>query len=265
MQESSKSINSFATLTRVLVTAGAQGIGYAIAKAFVSEGAKVHICDINPEKLELAQERLGVTGSLVDVSTAVAVERLFEELQTSLGGLSVLINNAGIAGPTALVEDVEPEAWDATMAVNINGMFYCTRHAVPLLKEAQGGSIINISSTAGLFGYPMRSPYAASKWAVIGFTKTLAMELGRFNIRANAICPGSINNERMDTVIEREATARGLSAQEVRVAYEKQVSMQTFIDPEDIANLAVFLASDKGAKVSGQALSVDGHTETMRT
>ncbi len=249
---------------RVLITAAAQGIGYATAKAFKEQGATVHICDINKEKLEFAAAELEVSCSLADVSQPASVDALFEAIKP-LGGLDVLVNNAGIAGPTARVEDVSPEAWNETMAVNINGMFYCIRKAVPLLKEAKGGSIVNIASTAGLFGYPLRTPYAASKWAVVGLSKTLAMELGEFAIRVNAICPGSINNDRMDGVIEREAKLRNLPPKDVRLAYEKQVSLQSFIDLEDIAAMILFICSNAGSKISGQALSVDGHTETLRS
>lgn len=250
---------------RVLVTAAGQGIGFAIAKAFVDAGAKVHICDVNQEALEKSARDLGVSSSLTDISKPDEVTKLFEDVKNNLAGLDVLVNNAGISGPTAKVEDVLPEDWDKTMAVNINGHFYCTRMAVPLLKQSSIASIVNISSTAGLYGYPLRSPYAASKWAVIGFTKTLAMELGEFGIRVNAICPGSINNPRMDGVIEREAAAKGVSATSIRQAYLNQVSMKTFIEPEEIAAMALFLCSEAGKKISGQAISVDGNAETLRT
>lgn len=250
---------------RVLITAAAQGLGYAMAKAFTEDGAKVHVCDVDEAKLEAVKEELGLSYSLTDVSKPDEVAKLFEDAKASLGGLDVLINNVGIAGPTAKVEDIVPEDWDRTVAVNLNGHFYCIRQAVPLLKQSSSASIITISSTAGLFGFPLRAPYAASKWALIGLTKTLAMELGEFGIRVNAICPGSINNARMDGVIERDAKARGLTVESVREAYKNHVSLQTFIDPEDIAQMALFLSSDAGAKISGQALSVDGHTETLRS
>ena len=182
-----------------------------------------------------------------------------------MGGVDVLVNNAGISGPAGPVDTLEPEAWRQTMEVNINGQFYCTRRVVPALKAQRSGSIVNIASTAGLFGYPWRTPYAASKWAVIGFTKSLAMELGEYGIRANAICPGSINNPRMDGVIAMEAAVSGRSEAEIRQQYAKQVSLQTFIDPEEIANMVLFICSPLGAKITGQALCVDGHTETLRT
>ena len=249
----------------MLVTAAARGIGQAIAKAFVEASAKVHICDVDEEGLEHCQTTLGVSGTLTDVSKPDEVDALFADVEQTLGGLDVLVNNAGISGPTARVEDVSPAEWDRTMAVNINGQFYCVRRAVPLLKQAGGGAIINLASTAGLFGYPLRSPYAASKWAVVGFSKTLAMELGAFGIRVNAICPGSVNNPRMDGVIEREAAAKGVSAATIRQAYLGGVSLKTFIEPEEVAATALYLCSEAGAKISGQALSIDGHTETLRT
>ena len=174
-----------------------------------------------------------------------------------------MINNAGIAGPTAAVEDVEVADWDRCIAVDLNGLFYMTRLAVPLLKQAGGGSIINIASTAALFGYALRSPYAASKWAQIGLTKTWATELGGDNVRVNAICPGSVSGDRIDAVIERDAKERGISNDRVRESYLRHTSMRTFVSPDDIASMAMFLASDAALKISGQIIAVDGHTEGL--
>ena len=177
--------------------------------------------------------------------------------------LDILVNNAGIAGPTAHVEDIDAGDWDQTIAVNLNGQFYCARRAVPMLKAAGGGSIINMSSSVAFSGCPMRAPYTAAKWAVIGFTKTLAMELGSDGIRVNAICPGSVEGPRIDAVIERDAQRRGIDTEEIRDLYLRQSSLRCFIGADDVANLAVFLASDAGAKISGQALGLDGHTESL--
>lgn len=251
---------------RVVVTAGGQGIGYAIAMAFLENGARVHICDVSAERLAAcrgASPELGTT--VADVSEPGQVDELFEAVVNNFQGLDVLVNNAGISGPVLPVDEISPAAWRQTMAVNIDGQFYCTRRAVPFLKKAGGGSIVNISSTAGLFGYPLRAPYAASKWAVIGFTKTLAMELGEFNIRVNAICPGSISGPRMEQVIAAEAITRGVAPEIVRQNYTKQVSLNTFIEAEEIAHMVLFICSPLANKISGQALCVDGHTETMRT
>jgi NAD(P)-dependent dehydrogenase (short-subunit alcohol dehydrogenase family) len=251
---------------RVLITAAATGIGWAIAEKFLEQGAQVHICDISQADLATCQAAwptLGLTQA--DVSDPTQVDRLFQEVEASMAGLDVLVNNVGIAGPTAPVEDVSIEAWLTTLAVNLHSHFYCTRKAVPLLKAAKGGAIINISSTAGLMGYPWCSPYATSKWALIGLTKTLAMELGEFNIRVNAVCPGSVAGPRMDRVIAAEAQARNVSEAVVREGYQRQASLRTFVQATDIANMVLFLCSAAGAKISGQALSVDGHVETSRS
>jgi len=247
-----------------VVTAGATGIGRAIVETFMEAGARVHICDVDEAKLAAAKESLpGLGGTLADVADPGAVDRLFDAALDSLGGLDILVNNAGIAGPTAPAEEITPEDWRRTIAVDLDGAFHCVRRAIPPLKKAGGGSIVNISSTAGLFGFPNRSPYAAAKWGVIGLTKTLAMELGPFGIRVNAICPGSVAGPRMDHVIAADAAARGLDPADVREAYVGQVSMRTFVNVTDIANMALFVCCDCGAKISGQALAVDGHTETL--
>ena len=209
-----------------------------------------------------AQELPGLGATRADVADADQVAGLFEEAVAGLGGVDILVNNAGIAGPVAPVEEVSIEDWRATLSVNLDGAFHCARHAVPLLKAAGGGSIINMSSTAGLFGFVRRSPYVASKWALIGFTKTLAMELGPYGIRVNAICPASVEGERIDRVIAAEAAARGVSEREVREEWKAQLSLRTFVTPDDVAAMILFVCSDAGGHVSGQALAVDGHTES---
>ncbi len=249
---------------RAVVTAGAGGIGRAIVETFMAAGARVHICDSDEARLSAAKDSLpGLGGTLADVADADAVDRLFDAARDSLGGLDILVNNAGIAGPTAPAEEIAPEDWRRTIAVDLDGAFHCARRAIPLLKGAGGGSIVNISSTAGLFGFPNRSPYAAAKWGLIGLTKTLAMELGPYGIRVNAICPGSVAGPRMDRVIAADAAARGLDPADVRAAYVAQASMRTFVDMRDIAGMALFVCSAAGAKISGQALAVDGHTESL--
>ena len=250
---------------RVLVTAAAAGIGRAIAAAFMHSGASVHVCDLSEALLvdfKAAHSGLGVTRA--DVSDPAQVERLFQEVEAQLGGLDILVNNVGVSGPTAAVDEVSIADWQSTLAVNLNSHFYCMRKAVPLLKVAGGGSIVSISSTAGLMGYPMRAPYAASKWALIGLTKTLAMELGEFNIRVNAVCPGSVEGPRMDRVIAAEAKARNITEDTVRDGYQRQASLRTFVRAQDIANMVLFLCSEAGERISGQALSVDGNIETAR-
>lgn len=251
---------------RAIVTAGASGIGRAIVETLVREGARVHLCDVVPERLETCRQALpSITTTLADVSIPAQVEQLYADAHAQLGGLDLLVNNAGIAGPTAPVESISVEDWERTLAINISGQFYCTRRAVPLLKAAGGGLIVNLSSAAGLFGFPNRTPYAASKWAVIGFTKSLAMELGADKIRVNAICPGLVEGERIDRVIAAKAAAENRSLDEVRDLITRQNSLRTFVQAQDIANLIVFLCSPTGSKISGQSLSVDGGTETLRT
>lgn len=256
--------NDPATTGTVLVTGGASGIGRTIAEAFLAAGSNVHICDSSASHIDdflAANPR--TTATRADVSDASQVDAVFADIDSHYARLSVLVNNAGIAGPTAPVERIEVADWDRCIAVDLNGCFYVTRRAVPLLKKAGGGSIVNIASNAALFGFPLRSPYAASKWAQIGLTKTWAMELGKDGIRVNAICPGSVAGQRIDTVIERDAAERGAPAGRVRDVYLRQSSMQTFVSATDVANMVLFLASDAGAKISGQAIAVDGHTEGL--
>ncbi len=249
---------------RVLVTAGGAGIGRAIAAAFLAEGARVWICDIDAEALTATKDahpELG--GSRTDVAHEDAVAAMFAATERTFGGLDVLVNNAGIAGPTGPIETLDPAEWRRCVAVNLDGAFLCARRAVPLLKAAGGGAIINISSTAGLMGYPLRTPYASAKWAVIGLTRSLAIELGPYGIRVNAICPGSVEGARMARVIAAEAAARGVSEDEVRRGYVRTTSLRSFIPPEHIAAMVLFLCSDLGASISGQAIAVDGNTETL--
>ena len=249
---------------RVLVTAAASGIGKVVVERFLADGAAVHICDLDSDALEqFAKDRTGLGTTVADVSSEDDVDRLFKEAVTHLGGLDILVNNAGIAGPAGPIETLGYDDWRRTLAVNLDGTFLCSQRAVPLLKESGSGSIINMSSTAGLFGYPRRSPYASAKWAIIGLTKTLAMELGPFGVRVNAICPGAVSGDRIDRVIEATAATRGVGTDEVRENYVRQTSLRTFVDPEDVAATILFLCSEAGARISGQALAVDGHTEGL--
>ncbi|MBK7901545.1 MAG: SDR family oxidoreductase [Proteobacteria bacterium] len=248
----------------VVISGAATGLGRRIAERFAEGGFRVHVGDADPGAVqEFRTSHPKATASIVDVADPAQVDAWFDEIAAKYGRVDVMVNNAGIAGPTAPVEKIEPADWDRTIAVDLNGQFYCTRRAVPLIRAAGGGSIVNISSSAAFFGFPYRTPYAACKWALLGFTKTLAMELGPEGIRVNAICPGSIKGPRIDGVIERDAAARGLTAAEIRKLYERQVSLRQFVDAEDVANTVYFLASPQGRMISGQIIGVDGHTESL--
>jgi NAD(P)-dependent dehydrogenase (short-subunit alcohol dehydrogenase family) len=249
---------------RVLITAGAGGIGRVMAETFVKAGARVHICDVVQSALNDTTKALkGVTGTLCDVSDVKQVDLLFADVRTHLGGLDVLVNNAGIAGPTAKVEDISIEDWRRCIDIDLNGMFYCTRLAMPMLKAAGGGSVINLSSAAGRLGFPFRTPYAAAKWAVVGFTKSLSMEVGTDNIRVNAIQPGVVKGERIDRVIEAKSKALGISFEEQKKRSLEKVSMRSMVSAQDIANMALYLASDLGKHVTGQAVSVCAGVEML--
>ncbi|MEP2714996.1 SDR family oxidoreductase [Pseudophaeobacter sp.] len=248
-----------AAAKRVLITAGGSGIGRAMAEGFSAAGFEVWITDLNPDTVANLPE--GWRGTVTNAADEASVKALFAEITATWGGLDVLCANAGIAGPTALVEDVALADWRACVSVNLEGAFLAAKYATPLMKSAKSGSIIVTSSTAGQYGYPNRAPYAAAKWAMIGLTKTLAMELGPFGIRANVICPGAVEGPRMEGVLQREAEAKGMSRDQVYAGYAVGTSMRSFVEARDIANMAVFLGSDAARLVSGQVIAVDGHTE----
>ena len=244
---------------RVLITAGAGGIGRAMAGAFAAAGARVWVTDVDRAALAAVPAEWRATAA--DVTDEGAMAALFAELAEVWGGLDVLCANAGIAGPTAPVEAVTLADWRACVAVNLDGSFLAAKHAAPMMKAAGAGAIILTSSTAGLYGYPNRAPYAAAKWGVIGLMKTLAMELGPFGIRANAICPGAVEGPRMEGVLAREAAAKGTTRDALYAGYAAGSSLRCWVTAEDIAAMAVFLASDAARRVSGQVIAVDGHTE----
>ena len=247
---------------RVIVTAGGSGIGGVIAGSFADAGARVFTCDVDAALVERVRAGDRAMGAVVaDVAHPADVDRLFDEALAYLGGLDVLVNNAGVGGPVACVENVSPEEWRRTIDVNLTGAFLCTRRAAPVLKEQRSGSIVTMSSHYGLLGGPTRSPYVASKWALIGFTKTIAMELGPFGVRANAICPGGVEGERLERVMQLEADEKGITCEQLREEWVRGCSLRTFVKPEDVAAMILFLCSEQGSRISGQAIGVDGHTE----
>lgn len=249
---------------RVVVTAGASGIGRAITDALLSHGARVHVCDIDQEVLaRFRREQPDAGATLADVADETQVERLFDEAAAALGGLDVLVNNAGIAGPTKAVEDIEPAEWRRTVEVNLTGQFYCLRRAVPLLKQSKEGAVVAISSVAGRLGYAYRLPYAATKWAIVGMVQSLAKELGPSGIRVNAVLPGIVEGPRIERVIADRAAAVGTSIEEMRRQLLDKVSLRRMVSAQDVANMVLFLCSPAGRNISGQALSVCGNVETL--
>jgi NAD(P)-dependent dehydrogenase (short-subunit alcohol dehydrogenase family) len=247
---------------RILITAGASGIGLTMAKTFVAAGARVHVADIDAKAVAALADHLpAVSASVCDVADVLAVASMVAQAVSALGGLDVLINNAGIAGPTASVEHTDPLAWIAVLNVNLTGTFLVTQQAIPHLKQSGDGVVLNMSSLAGRFGYPNRSPYAASKWGLIGFTKTLSRELGEYGIRVNAILPGAVQGERIDRIFEARAGVSGRSVEQERLAGLANQSIKRFVPPEEIAALAMFLISDAGRSISGQMLPIDGDSQ----
>lgn len=249
---------------RIVVTAGAAGIGLCIARQLKAQGADLAICDVDGAALEKAREELGAKVAMVaDVSDEAQMQAFFLETSDALGGLDALVNNAGIAGPTGGVEEIDPAEWRRCIDICLTGQFLCAHFGVPLLKAAGGGAIINMSSSAGRFGYAFRTPYSSAKWGVIGLTQSLAKELGPDNIRVNAILPGIIEGDRMENVIAKRAEQKGVSHEEMKADYISQISLRRMTPPEDVADIVAFLISDAGRNLSGQSYPVDGNLESL--
>ena len=249
---------------RVMITAAADGIGKAIARAFAADGAKVHICDVNEAALALFRAEFpDIAASHVNVRSEGEIDAWFDDALEDLGGLDVLVNNAGIKGPTAPVDDIELADWRECIEICLDSQFLCARRAAPVMKAQRSGAIINMSSNAGLFGFGNRTPYAAAKWAVIGLTKSLAVELGPHKVRCNAICPGAVKGDRINRVIQGEADMRGVPFDVVAREMVWSQSISRFVEPSEIADMCVFLGSAAASMVNGQAIAVDGHVETM--
>lgn len=249
---------------RVLVTAGAAGIGRAIAETLAAAGAKVQVCDVDEAALAAFAAALpGAGATLADVADEAAVDRLFDEVDRRLGGLDALVNNAGIAGPTAAIEEVDPADWRRCLEVDLTGQFLCARRAVPRLKAAGGGAIVNMSSAAGRLGYAFRAPYAAAKWGVIGFTQSLAKELGPHGITVNAILPGVVKGPRIERVIQARADQLGLGYAEMERQYLEKVSLRRMVTAEEVAAMVLYLVSPLGRGVSGQSIGVCGNVEAL--
>ncbi|KNG95528.1 SDR family oxidoreductase [Pseudaestuariivita atlantica] len=250
-------------MTRVLVTGGAAGIGRRIAERFLDTGARVAICDADPVAVDqMKSSHANVLAETVDVTDEAGMDAFLSRVEAEFGGIDVVCANAGTGGPAGRIEDLDYEAWQDCVAVNLHGAFLTCRWAARVMRKQKQGLITITSSTSGQWGHPYRSPYASAKWALIGLTKTLAMELGPVGVRVNAICPGAVEGDRMERVLEREAQAGGRDKEEVRAQYVQGVSMRTWVTADDIADSVLFLASPAASKISGQVLAVDGHTET---
>ena len=243
-----------------VISAAADGIGFAIAKKIISAGGKVYISDINKKKINEINKKYKnkIYATAMDCTNPAEIKNYFHKLK-SLKKIDGLINNIGIAGPTKSLENIKIEEWEETIKTNLHSHFYYTKYSIPFLKKAKKSSIINLSSTAGLYGFAQRSPYTASKWAIIGLTKTLAMELGKFKIRVNAICPGTIKGDRMVRVIRDKAKFLKVSKKKIEKEFISMASMNCWIYEEDIGKICAFLISDDSGRISGQVVGVDGN------
>jgi|TARA_B100002052_G_scaffold191612_1_gene174621 NAD(P)-dependent dehydrogenase (short-subunit alcohol dehydrogenase family) len=258
-----KSLNN----KKIIISAGASGIGWATAKVCLSKGAYVYLCDIDNKSLNKIKKHPLANKKLFyyecDASDEGDVSNFFSQVNKKTKKVDALINNVGVAGPTGTIEKLSSEDWEKTLKINVISHFYFAKLAIPMLKKNKGGSIINISSGAGIMGFPLRSPYAASKWAVIGLTKTLAMELGKFKIRVNAICPGTIKGDRMIRVIRDKAKFLKVSKKKIEKDFISMASMNCWINEEDIGKMCSYLISTDGEKISGQAIPIDGNATRM--
>ncbi|MEM7598360.1 MAG: SDR family oxidoreductase [Pseudomonadota bacterium] len=249
---------------RVLITGGASGIGLRLAERFAETGARMAVCDADARAVE------GVTAAqpdwiarVADVTNETQMDAFLSNVETAWGGIDVVCANAGTGGPAGRIEDMSYADWQSCVAVNLHGTFLTCRWAARLMRAQGSGLIVITSSTAGLFGYPLRSPYATAKWGLVGLTKTLAMELGPAGVRVNAIAPGSVTGDRMERVLSNESAASGRDIEELRASYVKNTSLRTWVSGDDLADMALFLASPAASKVSGQVMAVDGHTEAL--
>ncbi len=249
---------------KVIVSAGGSGIGLAIVEGFLAEGAEVATCDISPELVsQLKRNHPSVYCEEMDVADAQAVQQFTQSAIGKLGGLDCLVNNAGIAGPTSPIEEIPEADWERCLSVCLNSQYFFIKASVFSLRKSSNPSIVNISSAAGKYGFAFRTPYSTAKWGVIGLTKSLAIELGPDQIRVNAILPGLVSGERQQRVLKAKAEKRGVSFGEIEQEAFSYTSIKSYVTPQDIANQVLYLASEKGKLISGQAISVDGDTRML--
>lgn len=252
------------TAPRALITAGASGIGLTLAKRFAAQGYRVAICDTDADALaQVWVDHPDFTAGLADVTDEAEMNAFLADVEQQWGGVDVVCVNAGTGGPAGRIEDLAYDAWRDCVGVNLFGAFLTCRWAARLMRAQGSGLIILTSSTAGLFGYPLRSPYAAAKWGIVGLTKTLAMELGPAGVRVNCICPGAVEGDRMERVLANESAATDTPIETLRENYVACTSLKSWVSADDLADMALFLASPAASKITGQALAVDGHTESI--
>lgn len=246
----------------VLVTGGADSVGRVIAEAFAARGDNVHICDVNPDALAATlAANPAIKGTLASVGDEAAVARVFAEAGAWMGDVTVLVNNVGIGGPRGTIEDMNLQEWQETLDVNVSGMLYCMRHAIPGMKKRRHGVIVNFSTGSTRTRLPLRTAYVVSKFAVEGLTLNAARELGPFNIRCNALLPGAINNARMRKIVHDKAVEIDQPVEAVMQDFLKYISMRTMVEPSEIADMVLFLASNAAKKVTGELVSVSGNVE----
>jgi NAD(P)-dependent dehydrogenase (short-subunit alcohol dehydrogenase family) len=249
---------------RAVVTGGASGIGLTLARRFAAEGWRVAVCDADATACDMLSNRApDMIVRQADVTDEGQMQAFLDDVETTWGGADVVCANAGTGGPAGRIEDISYDHWKACTAVNLNGTFLTCRWAARVMRAQKSGLILITSSTAGLFGYPLRSPYATAKWGLVGLTKTLAMELGPVGVRVNAIAPGSVEGDRMERVLSNEAKATGRDIEELRQSYVQNVSLRSWVSADDLADMALFLSSPAASKISGQVMAVDGHTESL--
>jgi NAD(P)-dependent dehydrogenase (short-subunit alcohol dehydrogenase family) len=249
---------------KVFISAGGSGIGRCIAEAFLNNDDEVFVCDINAQSLEQFQKDYPKLHIYVcDLAEPEQIKLMFAQAVQKLGHIDVLVNNTGISGPTIAADELSFDDWNMVINLNLNSTFLITQLAIPLLKQSGAGVIINMSSIAGRLGYPYRLAYSTSKWGLIGFTKTLSMELGADNIRVNAILPGAVDGDRVQRVLQARADVAHNSLEEVTQNALKNQSLKYFVNPKHIADLCLFLASDSGRSISGQILPIDGDKQCL--
>lgn len=245
----------------VLITGGAGGVGRAMATAFAAEGASIVVADIELAAAQAVVAELhskGRHGLAVggDVTDSTDCGRWVQNAVDAFGALDVLVNNAGIGGPVGPIHEMDVEGWSHTLATNLTGAMLCSRAALATMRPRRRGSIVNVASNVAKRGLALRAPYVASKWGMLGLTQTLALELAQEGIRVNAICPGPVEGERVEGYIRRQADALGVSSDDVRRQWLEEIPMRRMVTADEVAQVALFLASPRSSGLTGQAVNV---------